>query len=37
MGTGGRYGRIMPTKPYRDVSVILEKFKGTYAELQKIP
>jgi hypothetical protein len=34
---GGRYGRIMPAKPYRDVSVILEKFKETYTELQKIP
>lgn len=33
---GGRYGRIMPAKPYRDVSVILEKFKETYAELQNI-
>ena len=33
---GGRYGRVMPARPYRDVSVILEKFKETYAELQKI-
>jgi hypothetical protein len=33
---GGRYGRIMPAKPYRNVSAILEKFKETYSELQKI-